>query len=144
MFLHCSQVSLLTRTILDSAEELANRINTEGPKGAIMRDLRRIKRISFYCKHRQRDNEVQKKTYSIDGFEQNAKDYTFDLKRPNNEGGVTTTRITAFDYFLKQYNLRLRYPLLPLVKTKKKGEVFPMELAFVVEVCSFSILIIFV
>lgn len=99
-----------------------------------MRDLRRIKRLSFYCKHRQRDSEVQKKTYTIDGFEQNAKEFTFELKRPNSDGGLTATKITAFDYFLKQYNMRLRYPLLPLLKTKKKGEVFPMELAFVVEV----------
>lgn len=123
--------------IVDTADDLANKISHEGPKGAIMRDLRRIKRLSFYCKHRQRDSEVQKKTYTIDGFEQNAKEFTFELKRPNSDGGLTATKITAFDYFLKQYNMRLRYPLLPLLKTKKKGEVFPMELAFVVEVYLF-------
>lgn len=99
-----------------------------------MRDLRRMKRVSFFCKHRQRDSEVQKKSYSIEGFEQNAKDFTFELRRPNTEGGLTVTKITAFDYFLKQYNMRLKYPLLPLVKTRKKGEVFPMELAHIVEV----------
>lgn len=121
--------------IIDSPEELANKIGNEGPKGPIMRDLRRMKRVSFFCKHRQRDSEVQRRSYSIEGFEQNAKDFTFELRRPNTEGGVTATKITAFDYFLKQYNMRLKYPLLPLVKTRKKGEVFPMELAYIVEVC---------
>lgn len=124
----------------DSPEELANKIGNEGPKGPIMRDLRRMKRVSFFCKHRQRDSEVQRKSYSIEGFEQNAKDFTFELRRPNTEGGFTATKITAFDYFLKQYNMRLKYPLLPLVKTRKKGEVFPMELAHIVEVCQLPVL----
>ncbi|KAL0638123.1 Protein argonaute [Maublancomyces gigas] len=118
---------------INSPEELANKISHEGPKGPIMRDLRRMKRVSFFCKHRQRDSEVQRRSYSIEGFEQNAKEFTFELRRPNTEGGLTVTKITAFDYFLKQYNLRLKFPLLPLVKTKKKGEVFPMELAHIVE-----------
>lgn len=126
--------------VIDSPEELANKIGNEGPKGPIMRDLRRMKRVSFFCKHRQRDSEVQRKSYSIEGFEQNAKDYTFELRRPNTEGGFTSAKITAFDYFLKQYNMRLKYPLLPLVKTRKKGEVFPMELAHIVEVCHVSVL----
>lgn len=118
---------------------MANKISHEGPKGPIMRDLRRMKRVSFFCKHRQRDSEVQRRSYSIEGFEQNAKEFTFELRRPNTEGGLTATKITAFDYFLKQYNLRLKYPLLPLVKTKKRGEVFPMELAHIVEVCQLAI-----
>lgn len=103
-------------------------------RGNVARDLRRLKRVSFFCKHRARDNEVRKKTYTIDGFESNAIEYKFELKRRNADGGVSTQSINAYDYFMKQYNLRLKYPHLPLIKTRKKGEVFPMELAYIVEV----------
>lgn len=124
--------------IAASADDFANKINQQGPRGAIFRDLKRLRRIAFFCKHRSRDQETRR-TYIIDGFEDSAINYKFELRRPNNEGGFSTTEISIKDYFEKQYNIRLRYPRLPLIKTRKKGEVFPMELCFIVEVCLSSL-----
>lgn len=117
---------------IPSADEFANKFNQQGPRGALARDLKRMRRIAFFCKHRSRDQETRR-TYIIDGFEDSAVNYKFELKRPNKDGGFSTTEISIKDYFEKQYNIRLRYPRLPLIKTRKKGEVFPMELCFIVE-----------
>jgi eukaryotic translation initiation factor 2C len=118
--------------ITASADDLANKFTQQGPRGPIFRDLKRLKRIAFFCKHRSRDQDTRR-TYIIDGFEDSALNYKFELRRPNNEGGFSSTEISIKDYFEKQYNIRLRFPKLPLIKTRK-GEVFPMELCFIVEV----------
>jgi eukaryotic translation initiation factor 2C len=117
----------------NSPEDLQNKINSEGVKGSAMRELRRIKKVQFFCKHRPRDHETVKKSYTIEGFAESAQNFTFECKRRKTDGTETKETISAAQYFLKTYNIRLKYPRLPLLKTKKKNEVFPMELCYIVE-----------
>lgn len=114
---------------------MAQMISKEGPKGKVMRMLRRLKRVQFFCKHRLSDTDGSpKKIYTIEGYEEkSAKDMTFEMKRRKVDGTETTESITVANYYLKIYNLRLKFPGLPLVRTRKKGECFPMELCFVQE-----------
>ncbi|KAL7275850.1 Protein argonaute [Rhizina undulata] len=118
---------------LNSPQDLINKLTQEGPKGGVMKELRRIKKVSFFCKHRPRDQETAKRSYTIEGFDESAHGFKFELKRRTADGGFTTEVISAYDYFVRQYNIRLKFPQLPLLKTRKKGEVYPMELAFVCE-----------
>lgn len=88
------------------------------------KDLRRLKKVAFYTKHR--GNAMEDKLFYIAGFtRRNAKEYTFDVK--DRETGEITKDVSVYDYFLRRYNLRLQHWHLPLVETTKKGIVFPME-----------------
>ena len=88
------------------------------------RELRRLKKVAFYVKHR--GNAMEDKLFYITGFTKgNAKEYKFDVKDRNT--GEITKDVSVYDYFLRRYNLRLQYWNLPLVETTKKGIVFPME-----------------
>jgi eukaryotic translation initiation factor 2C len=46
--------------------------------------------------------------------------------RDKNNPEAEPTEISVYDYFVKQYNIRLQHWYLPLVKTEKDGT-FPME-----------------
>lgn len=46
--------------------------------------------------------------------------------RDKNNPNAEPTEISVYDYFVKQYNIRLQHWHLPLVKTEKDGT-FPME-----------------
>lgn len=88
------------------------------------RELRRLKKVAFYIKHR--GNAMEDKLFYITGFtKSNAKEYKFDVKDRNT--GEITKDVSVYDYFLRRYNLRLQHWNLPLVETTKKGIVFPME-----------------
>jgi eukaryotic translation initiation factor 2C len=64
--------------------------------------------------------------YAADGV--HSKNYTFKFKdRQNN----TERDITVYDYFQERYNIRLQFPMLPLVMTTRDG-VFPMEVCSLV------------
>ena len=114
---------------------MAQMISREGPKGKVMRLLRRLRTVQFFCKHRLSDTEgTTKKIYSIQGYEdRDARATTFEMKRRKADGTETTETISVAAYYLKTYNIRLKYPGLPLVRTRKRGEFFPMELCFVQE-----------
>lgn len=100
-----------------------------------IKDIRRLKKVQFFCNHRNSDKDPKaRKTYTVEGFEEkSAKDTFFELRRTDDQGKESTSNISVADYYLKQYNIRLRFPGLPLVKTRKRNEFFPMELCYVVE-----------
>ncbi|KAK9365990.1 Piwi domain-containing protein [Lipomyces kononenkoae] len=104
---------------LRSPDDTANRLSN--PNGR--RELRRFRKLSFFIKYRGPEHE--KKTFIVDGFtEEGADTTTFTTKE-----GET---LTVAQYFTRTYNIRLRYPSIPLIKTKK-GASFPMELAIIQE-----------
>lgn len=110
-----------------SPEDLVARVKTDAGR----RDLRRVKRLQFYTKHRGSDLERIKK-FTIEGFTKlGAREEMFDV-RDRDTG--RTDRLSIETYYYKHYNIRLRYPQLPLIQTKKKNILFPMELSFLVEV----------
>lgn len=123
----------MTLIVTGTATELVDKFSTDNTRQATLRELRRIKKVQFFCKHRPRDSEAIKKSYTIEGFTDNALDFFFIQKRRNVDGTETEERTNAASYYLKQWNIRLKYPKLPMLKTKKKLEVYPMELAFIVE-----------
>ncbi|KAF8250164.1 Piwi-domain-containing protein [Wilcoxina mikolae CBS 423.85] len=127
-------IELATNMVrIPNPEALANEISKQGPKGRIMRDLRRLKKVQFFCTHRLRDQDGSpKRIYTIEGYEEgNARNTKFSLKRRQTDGSETTREISVEDYYRTTYNIRLRYPGLPLIRTRKKGESYPMELCFV-------------
>ncbi|KAI5813842.1 Piwi domain-containing protein [Pyronema omphalodes] len=117
-------------------QAFANAIKLQGPKGPIMKNLRRLKKVQFVCHHRSKDKDdkIPQKIYTIEGFEEkNALDTKFALKRKDKFGKEVIEEISVNDYYQRHYNIRLRHPMLPLVRTKKKGEFYPMELCFVLK-----------
>lgn len=93
--------------------------------------LRRLHKVKFNVNHRGKMGDP--KVYTIKAVIWNSAQYgtegahsktiTFDKK--NRDNG-TTKRITIFQYFLEQYNIRLQYPNLPILETTK-GALFPFE-----------------
>ena len=116
--------------IAATVDQMSNLIASQGPKGAIMKLLRRLKTVRFFCKHRTRDmDEKTRRIYTIEGYEEkSARDYKFELRQKD---GAPAVQISVQAYYEKNYNITLRYPGLPLVRTKKKGEFYPMELCLV-------------
>jgi eukaryotic translation initiation factor 2C len=99
-----------------------------------VKELRRLKKVRFFCRHRTSDQEGrQVKTYTVEGFgEKSARETFFDFRRPGSPEIKHPHQISVADYYEQQYNIRLRFPGLPVVKTLK-NEFFPMELCFVSE-----------
>jgi len=88
------------------------------------RELRRFKKIGFTVGYRQLSKD---KKFTIEAFTRDGADKTmFERRLKDSE---RTETVSVAKYFLEQYNIRLRYPRLPLIRTKKKNEMFPMELA---------------
>jgi eukaryotic translation initiation factor 2C len=114
---------------------MVNEIDRQGPKGRLMRDLRRLKKVQFFCNHRLRDTDGSpKRIYTVEGYEEgNARNTKFSLRRRAADGTETAQEITVERYYQNTYNIRLRFPGLPLVRTRKKGEFYPMELCYVAE-----------
>jgi eukaryotic translation initiation factor 2C len=113
---------------------MVNLISQQGPKGKIMRELRRLKKVQFYCTHRARDQfDETRKKYTIEGYEdKSARDLVFDIRRRTEDGGDCVFKtMSVAQYYKDTYNIHLKYPGLPLVRTRKKGEFYPMELCFV-------------
>lgn len=120
---------------INNVTDLINRLAQQGlgPKGELMRGLRRLKKVQFFCTHRLRDQDGSpKRIYTIEGYEdKDAKGSKFELRRRKMDGTETTTAISVNDYYMQTYNIRLKYPGLPLVRTRKKGEFYPMELCII-------------
>ncbi|KAF3926425.1 hypothetical protein AA313_de0205639 [Arthrobotrys entomopaga] len=111
---------------LGTPEELIAKTRNEAGK----KDLNRAKKIQFYTKHRGTQKEKQKR-FTIEGFtKKNAREEMFDVR--DRQTGLTD-RLSIETYYHKNYNIRLRFPQLPLIQTRKKNILFPMELCFVVE-----------
>ncbi|KAI9772770.1 MAG: hypothetical protein M1839_002315 [Geoglossum umbratile] len=94
------------------------------------KELRRLKRVGFYVKHRGAANNT--KLYRIEGFTPynvTALTFRFDV-RDKTTKKVYETNVK--DYFLRKYQISLRHPDLPLVKAGRSG-MFPMELCTVAE-----------
>ena len=77
---------------------------------------------------------IEAKTYTIKGLcfdpkygaeGAHAKNVKFPMRDKNNPN-AEPTEISVYDYFVKQYNIRLQQWFLPLIKTEKDGT-FPME-----------------
>jgi len=111
---------------LGTPEDLVNRLKTDAGK----RELRRVKKVQFFITHR--GDAAKSKIHTIEGFGKSANETSFELRERGQEGDGE--QITTAQYFYKTYNIRLRYPQLPLVLTKKKSVMFPMELCTVQEV----------
>lgn len=128
-------LELILLCFAETPQDLLSRLDREGPRGKLRRDLRRLKKVQFFCKHRSRDKEgSQLKAYTIEGFdEKSAKDTFFELRRRKDDGTEDVSKISIADYYYRTYNIRLKFPGLPLVQTRKRGELFPMELCFIVE-----------
>ena len=56
--------------------------------------------------------------------------YDWHFPHKDKETGVET-RISIFDYFMKQYNIHLSHPTLCVVETMRKNIAFPMEVCYV-------------
>jgi eukaryotic translation initiation factor 2C len=74
------------------------------------------------------------KVFTVEGFEEKcARETKFALRRNDESGNATTRLISVEGYFHEMHNIRLRFPGLPFVKTRKPGIFFPMELCFALE-----------
>jgi eukaryotic translation initiation factor 2C len=92
----------------------------------MFRALRRMHRCQFHVAHRGKTNDP--KTYTIKGFVwdprrfgmdgANARNYKFTMRDGQ--------EVSVMKYFSDKYNIRLRWPELPLIETTRDG-VFPME-----------------
>ncbi|KAK9467947.1 Piwi domain-containing protein [Lipomyces arxii] len=102
-----------------SEEDTVNRIMNPRER----RELRRLRKLSFFIKYR--GPEIERKPYTVDGFTDEGADRTTFTDR---EGQT----ISVAQYYQTQYNIRLKYPKLPLIKGLKNA-MFPIELAFVRE-----------
>lgn len=125
------EIALLVSRV-STIDQLANALNQQGFKGPIMKALRRLKKVQFFCRHRKNDGESTRKTYTIEGYEEkSAANYIFELNRRDADGNPSVQKISVQQYYATRYNIVLKHPGLPLVRTKKKGEFYPMELCFV-------------
>lgn len=67
----------------------------------------------------------------IDGFTDTSANQTFFLRKVTQaDGSIKEVKVSVADYFLNVYRLRLQFPGLPCVKTKRGGDV-PLELCYV-------------
>ncbi|KAF3934323.1 hypothetical protein ABW19_dt0208966 [Dactylella cylindrospora] len=109
-----------------SPADLVGKLTSENGQ----RDLRRVKRLQFYTKHT-KSTDSRKKKFTIEGFTKTGARTEFFDSKDYDTGRVE--RLTVETYYLKQYNIRLQFPTLPLIRTKKKNVLIPIELAFVCE-----------
>lgn len=130
-----SLMELATHMIrgVQNVQQLVSYIERNGARR--IRELRRLKKVQFFCTHRKQDSDGSpRKKYTVEGFEdKSAKETIFEISNYDDNGKETKSKISVANYYLKKYNIRLKFPGLPLVKTRKKGESFPMELCYVSE-----------
>lgn len=97
--------------------DLIQALRSGGEKGRAGQDLRKMRKLHVVAKHRG-GPELDK--YVIERFVyQGAREAKFEK-----DGKMTS----IYDYFAKDFSIRLQYPDLPLVKvTKGKNTMLPME-----------------
>ena len=95
-------------------------------------ELRKFKRLSFFTKHTNTSKtDAEQKRFAIDGFtDEDAMTSSFMRRVTQKDGTVKEVRTSVADYFRDEYKIRLQFPKLPCVKTKRAGNI-PMELCFV-------------
>lgn len=95
-------------------------------------ELRKFKKITFFTKHADPAKaDKDQKRYVIDAITDTSAENTTFLKRVRDAKGVekeVSTSVAA--YFQATYKKRLEFPGLPLVRTKRGGDI-PMECCFV-------------
>ncbi len=117
--------SVLRLVGLTSPDQLATRLSI--PADPVRRELRKLKKLGFKIKHRGVDAEYLK--YSVEGVtDMGANKYECKVIRDS----VPTT-ISLEQYYLEVYSYRIKFPALPLIRTRFKGVVFPMELCHIYE-----------
>jgi len=121
-----SQPLMLAAQYLTGRRDITDLVNSlrQGDRGPVAEALRkRMKKLRVLARHR---GQGQIDEYVIERFVyQSARDYRFEK-----DGKL----VSLYDYYAKQYNVRLQHPDLPLVKmTKGKNTVLPMEILVVKE-----------
>jgi len=93
-----------------------------GEKGRAAQDLKKMRKVHVVAKHR--NGELDQ--YCIERFVFiNARDHKFEK-----DGKM----ISVYDYFAREFNIRLQFPGLPLVKMiKGKNTLLPMEVLKITE-----------
>lgn len=88
----------------------------QGDKSSAAQNMKKMRKLHVTANHR----GGNKDTYVIERFVfKSARDEKFEKDGK---------QVSVYEYFAKQYNIRLQYPDLPLVKTTgKKGIMLPME-----------------
>ncbi|KAH8886492.1 Piwi-domain-containing protein [Thozetella sp. PMI_491] len=103
-------------------------------KSDAFKALDKLRKMKFEVHHRGKTDDP--KGYTVKGFTwqpkllpdlTHAKNTTFDIK--DRQTGVISHR-SVYDHFVKQYNIRLRYWMLPLIETTRDG-FFPLEVCHV-------------
>ncbi|KAI9823313.1 MAG: hypothetical protein M1832_002537 [Thelocarpon impressellum] len=109
-----------TRTLQENGQWKVEESNT-------WKELRRMRKLGIYAKHR--GAAEQNKLFIIEGFlKQNAKEYEFTVRDKDTKVETTTN---VYEYFRRKYNIVLQNWNVPLIKTTKKGVVFPPEVVMV-------------
>lgn len=95
-------------------------------------ELRKFRRIQFFTRHTATTRpDRDQKRYVVDGFtDTSATTTTFTRKVAQADGSTKEVKVSVAQYFLDNYQMRLSYPGLPCVKTKRGGDV-PLELCHV-------------
>jgi len=122
--LHLACVQLTGRTDVPG---LIAALRQGGDNSRAGQEIRkRMRKLHVVAKHRKQGNMKTVDDYVIERFiYQSARDHKFEK-----DGKM----ISVYDYFVKEHNVRLQFPDLPLVKmTKKGGPVLPMELLMIVQ-----------
>jgi eukaryotic translation initiation factor 2C len=111
--LHIAAVALTGRR---DVNDLVVTLQKQGEAGPVAKTLRKFRKLHIVANHRR----GQRDEYVIERFVyKSAKDEKFEK-----DGKMTT----VYDYFAKEFSVRLQHPDLPLVKmTKGKNTLLPME-----------------
>ena len=125
-------------SIAGNADSFAAWLGAEVAQGSrrLKNDLRKFRKISFFTKHTSPNKpDKDQKRYMIDGFTDTPASATFFNRRVTQpDGSIKEVRVSVAEYYNTVYRIRLRFPSLPCVKTKRGGEI-PIELCFVDGVC---------
>ncbi|KAL9079521.1 MAG: hypothetical protein Q9157_001579 [Trypethelium eluteriae] len=88
--------------------------------------LRVLRKVSITVIHRAPDKGKPEPSYVIDKLlNQSAKEYVQKMRHPKTG---KEEEMTIVQYFREKYNIHLKYPDMPLIKTTKKDVVLPLEL----------------
>ena len=67
----------------------------------------------------------------VDGFTDTAAINTFFTRKvAQPDGSIKEIKVSVVEYFLQNYRIRLTFPNLPCVRSKRGGD-FPLELCYV-------------
>ncbi|CAZ85753.1 unnamed protein product [Tuber melanosporum] len=105
----------------------------DGNRERIMEAAKKFSGVGFKVKHiKGPKGEISRRGFRLTRL--SAEEDTFQIRNWNtdDEGNKTFTleEISIAEYYSRQYNIKLRYPKLPTVETRK-GDKYPLELCFV-------------